>query len=144
MAAHDGIPHEIVPPGTTLYRCEAQPGDVVVIHAMGRFRVARVLRVGPKRAHLIHPAAHPDHTPHHPTRPRTEVYALVGSEAVGVVTAGARGRDGHTLASAPASSSPHEPSRSSENGAGTGYTAAPELQAPETAVHATAGLAVLA
>jgi hypothetical protein len=144
MAAHDGIPHEIIPPGTTLYRCEAQPGDVVVIHAMGRFRVARVLRVGPKRARLIHPAANPEHTPHHPTRPRTEVYALVGNEAVGVVAAGARGRYGHTLAAEPAGPTPHEQSRSSESCAGTGHTAAAEPQAPEPAVHATAGLAVLA
>jgi len=107
MAAHDGIPHEIILPGTMLFRCDAQPGDVAVIHAMGRFRVARVVRVGPKRAHLIHPAANPSHMPHHPTRPRAEVYALVGTEAVGVVTAGARGRDGHTLG--PAASPPCEP-----------------------------------
>jgi len=98
MASHDAIPHEIIPPGTTLYRCEVRPGEVVVIHAMGRFRAARVIRVGPKRAYLIHPAANPDHLPHKPTRPRTEVYALVGTDPAGVVKAGARGRDGHTLA----------------------------------------------
>lgn len=144
MAVHDGIPHEIIQPGTVLYRCEAQPGDVVVIHAMGRFRVARVLRVGPKRAHLIYPAANPSHTPHHPTRLRSEVYALVGNEAVGVITAGVRGRHGHTLASAPASSPSHEQSRSSKSCAHTRHTAASEPQAPEPAVHTAAGLAVLA
>jgi DNA-binding XRE family transcriptional regulator len=98
MASHDAIPHEIIPPGTALYRCDVRPGEVVVIHAMGRFRAARVIRVGPKRAYLIHPAANPDHLPHKPARARTEVYALVGTEPAGVVKAGARGRDGHTLA----------------------------------------------
>lgn len=98
MATHDAIPHEIITPGTTLYRCDAGPGEVVVIHAMGRFRAARVIRVGPKRAYLIHPAANPDQLPHRPTRPRTELYALVGTEPAGVVKAGARGRDGHSLA----------------------------------------------
>lgn len=98
MAAHDAVPHEIIPAGTMLYRCDAGRGEVVVVHAMGRFRAARVIRVGPKRAYLIHPAANPDHLPHRPTRPRTEIYALVGVEPAGVVKAGARGRDGHSLA----------------------------------------------
>ena len=144
MAAHDGIPHEIIPPGTTLYRCEAKPGDVVVIHAMGRFRVARVLRVGPKRAHLVHPAANPNHTPHHPARPRSEVYALVGSEPVGVVTPGARGRYSHTLTSTPTSPSPQEQSHGARSCASSRRIAAPEPQAPEPAIHATIGLVVLA
>jgi hypothetical protein len=97
MASHDAVPHEIVPPGTTLYRCVARPGDVVVIHAMGRFRAARVTRVGPKRAYLIHPAANPNSLPHQPTRPLSEVYALVGTEIAGVVSAGECRRYGHSL-----------------------------------------------
>lgn len=101
MASHDAIPHETIHPGTTLYQCESRLGEVVVIHAMGRFRAARVTKVGPRRAHLIYPAANPDHLPHQPTRHLTEVYALVGTEAAGVVKAGARGRDGHSLAPAP-------------------------------------------
>jgi hypothetical protein len=103
MACHDAVPNEIIRPGTSLYRCQAQPGDVVVIHAMGRFRAARVTRLGPKRAQLIHPAANPDQLPHRPTRPRDELYALVGTEPAGVVTAGAKARYGHTLAPAPVS-----------------------------------------
>jgi hypothetical protein len=35
MAAHDAIPHEIIPPGTTLYRSDVRTGEVAVIHAMG-------------------------------------------------------------------------------------------------------------
>ncbi len=101
MASHDAVPHETIKPGTTLYRCEPRPGEVVVIHAMGRFRAARVTRVDPKRAYLIHPAANPDHLPHQPTRSRTEVYALVGSDAVGVVKADAQRQDGHSLSPIP-------------------------------------------
>jgi hypothetical protein len=143
MAAHDGIPHEIVAPGTTLYRCEAQPGDVVSFTRWVAF-ASPASCAWDRSAHVIHTAANPNHPPHRPIRPRTEVYALVGNKAVGVVTAGARGRSGHTLASAPAGSSPHEQSRSSESCAGTEHTAAPEPQTPELAVHATAGPAVLA
>ena len=108
MATHDAIPHEILPPGTILYRCDARLGEVVVIHAMGRFRAARVIRVGPKRAYLIHPAANPDQLPHRPTRPRTELYALVGTEPAGMVKAGARGRDGHSLAPIATQAAPAE------------------------------------
>lgn len=97
MASHDAVPNEIIQPGTRLYRCQAKPGDVVVIHAQGRFRAARVTRLGPKRAQLIHPAANPDHMPHHPSRARAELYALVGTELAGVVTAGSKGRYGHSL-----------------------------------------------
>lgn len=97
MASHDAIPHETIQPGTTLYRCDAQPGEVVVIHATGRFRAARVTSVGPNHACLIHPAANPEHLPHQPTRPKTELYALVGTEIVGVVKAGSNSRDGHSL-----------------------------------------------
>ena len=109
MAIHDGIPHEIIAPGTPLFRCEAQPGDLVVIHAMGRFRVARVLRMGPKRAHLIHPAARAGGAPHRPTRPLVALYALGGTEPAGVIQAGSRGRYDHTLATHPAPSreAPH-------------------------------------
>ena len=142
MAIHDGIPHEIIPPGTTLYRCEAKPGDVVVIHAMGRFRIARVLRVGPKRAHLVHPAANPNHTPHRPTRRRSEVYALVGSEPAGIITPGARGRNGHTLTSTPTSPPPQEHSHGSRSCPNRRQTTAPERQTPEPTIHATTGLAV--
>ena len=48
---------------------------MVVIHAMGRFRAARVTRLGPKRAQLIHPAANPDQLPHRPTRRRRALRA---------------------------------------------------------------------
>ena len=47
MASHDAIPHETIHPGTTLYQCESRPGEVVVIHAMGRFRAARVTKSDP-------------------------------------------------------------------------------------------------
>jgi hypothetical protein len=110
MASHDAIPHETIQPGTTLYQCEVRPGEVVVIHAMGRFRAARVTRVGPKRAYLIYPAANPDHLPHQPTRPRTEVYALVGTEVAGVVCAGEKPSCTHSL------TSPGQPQPGSQDG----------------------------
>lgn len=97
MASHDAIPHETIQPGTTLYRCDVQLGEVVVIHAQGRFRAARVTDVGADQVSLIHPAANPEHLPHQPRRPKAELYALVGTEIAGMVKAGNSPHDGHSL-----------------------------------------------
>jgi hypothetical protein len=96
MAAHDAIPQDTLAPGTTLYRCRASPGEIVVIHALGRFRPARVLEVGRERIRLICPAE----CPHEPTRLARypgEIYALVGTSVAGVIERNARPARTHRL-----------------------------------------------
>lgn len=98
MAAADAVPHDTIPPGTTLYRCRALVGDIVVILAMGRYRPARVIGTGPVSARLIYPSPRAGRSPHRPARRHEELYALVGTEVAGVIQAGARPRYGHRLA----------------------------------------------
>lgn len=47
------LPAEIIQPGTTLYKLsetyEPVPGQRIVVYSRGRYRVAEVTKVGPKR-----------------------------------------------------------------------------------------------
>jgi hypothetical protein len=74
----DETPNEILTPGAHLYAPELPPalGSRVVVHAQGRFRVAVLIKVGPKRSTVAYATSG---TPYRtPTVPHGRVFVEEG------------------------------------------------------------------
>lgn len=95
---------QLIHPGAELFRVDPNdlvPGSsIVVVYSRGRFRTARVLRVGTKRAAVAY-TTESGHTTKKAV-PFSQVYSLAGAppDSAGVVVARGAGNIGHDLEAA--------------------------------------------